>query len=265
MSDLIKRTNPGGAGEVFKSKDDARSYLDTFSKLFDSDFDRVVKEVEEAIEEDRVVLPYTISDSDTDRHNDTIDVKGWELKDYNGVVLWAHNHRIPAIGKSIKTWVYGGKLKALKAFTTNEENPFGFQIGNMVKSGFITDASVGMDPLEWDIAEDRDDGKSWFPPINYKKQALLESSTVNVGANPRAKVELSAMSLGVLEESGTNVGEFLRNMEKQFEYNCKKYFLFQSREETAKSTDAQKPSGLKTYKIDPVDLQNDFREKFHGG
>lgn len=257
----VRLTNRKAAGEVLRTVAQAHEFLEA------QGITDVAKEVEKAIEEERIVVPYTISDSGVDRHNDSINVKGWVLEDYNGVVLWAHNHNLPAIGSAIKVWTYGEKLKALKSFTNEEENPFGAQIARMVAAGFIKDASVGMKPIEYKVAEDRDDGESWFPPIDYEKQALLESSVVNVGANPRARAEkgqFSSDALGVLEEYGADVDSFLRNMEIRWEESCSKFFFFRSRQETANKEDVQREIRSEGYEIDFNDLQKDFKEKFNG-
>ena len=63
----------------------------------------------------------------------------------------------------------------------------------LCQAGFLSATSVGFRPLDYDIADDRDDGEGWFPPMDFKRQELLEFSIVTVPANAEALIELPAL------------------------------------------------------------------------
>jgi len=147
------------------------------------------------------VIAWTVSTEDRDRDNDRIKVPGWTLKNFrnNPVVMWAHNYSEPPIGRGLKVWKDrdGDKprLRMLKQFTTKEENPFGDMIFNLAKSKFIRTASVGFQPLDFEIDPEQDEEtkNSWFPGLLFKKQDLLESSVVPVPSNPFALEEAKSV------------------------------------------------------------------------
>lgn len=108
-----------------------------------------------------------------DRHGEIVDPKGWDLKNFkkNPVLLWAHDHRLPAIGRATKVWVEGGKLM-FKGMWSNATE-LGRACQQLVNEGTINSFSVGFIPYDMD-------GRT------YTKQELLEISLVNVPANPDA-------------------------------------------------------------------------------
>ena len=133
------------------------------------------------------IIQMMISDKTVDRHNDSINANGWELKNYNGSILWAHNHNLPVIGKALNTWVGGDKLRQIwKSVPKDIDGGFSDMIGKMYKHEYLTDSSVGFKILEYEVSEERTDENSWFPALNITKQELLENSAVNVGAHPGA-------------------------------------------------------------------------------
>lgn len=108
-----------------------------------------------------------------DRHGESIDVSGWNLKNFkkNPVLLWAHDHTIPAIGKATRIWISDGKLMFKGIWQGATE--MGRAAQALVDGGFVNSFSVGFMPFEMD-------GNT------YTKQELLEISLVNVPANPEA-------------------------------------------------------------------------------
>lgn len=141
----------------------------------------------------------TISTASPDREGDTIAVKGWQLDNYlkNPVVLWAHDYQSPPIGRALEVTTGRGKLRSVTEFCERDLYPFADMIYQMVKGGFLSATSVGFRPLKWVIAEDRADDNSWFPPIDFKEQELLEYSWVPVPANPEALVGAKAAGIDV--------------------------------------------------------------------
>lgn len=117
------------------------------------------------------------SSNKVDRHGEIVSVEGWDLKNYkkNPVLLWAHDHTIPAIGKATKIWVEGTGKNAKLMFSGvwQEATELGKAVKSLVEDGIINSFSVGFMPIDMD-------GNT------YTKQELLEISLVNVPANPEA-------------------------------------------------------------------------------
>jgi HK97 family phage prohead protease len=115
-----------------------------------------------------------------DRHGEVVSVEGWDLKQFknNPVLLWAHDHTEPAVGKATKVWVdktvgKGGALMIKGKF--HEFTDKAKAIKQMVEEGIIQTMSVGFRPIEME-------------GDTFTKQELLEVSFVNVPANPQAMI-----------------------------------------------------------------------------
>lgn len=120
------------------------------------------------------------STNSVDRHGEVVDNNGWDLKAYkkNPLILWAHDHSIPAIGMSAKTWVEGegkkAKLMIKPVFHDVTEQAKALKA--LVDMGVLKALSVGFKPL------DSPDG------VTFTKNELLEVSLVNVPANADAQM-----------------------------------------------------------------------------
>ena len=133
-------------------------------------------------------LRFTISTAQVDRSMDVVQLDGWDLTAYrsNPVVLWQHDRDALPIGRGVDLAFEDGALKAsveFVPFDTPEVGPRAEAIMRLCQGGFLNATSVGFRPTEYEIAEDRDDGESWFPPLNFIKHELLEWSIVNVPCN----------------------------------------------------------------------------------
>ena len=131
-------------------------------------------------------FPWTLSTFDLDRFGERIDPQGWDFNRYmvNPVVEWAHRYDIPAIGKIEGLTVNNEGLHGLVYFNDKSFDPFGWSIGQRVKSGVIRAGSVGFRVIEIEIPDKAtsQDGTS----LIFRKQELLEFSICNVPANPFA-------------------------------------------------------------------------------
>lgn len=144
-----------------------------------------------------------------DRHGESVDVKGWDLKNFkkNPVLLWAHDHSIPAIGVAKRVWISDGKLMFKGVW--QEVTDMGKAAKQLVEDGIINSFSVGFLPAEME-------GNT------YTKQELLEISLVNVPANPDAmmlaykSLKASGVKEKVMEDIGiaVQVVDKLVSMEK---------------------------------------------------
>jgi len=143
------------------------------------------------IDQDKRTVDFIISTGDVDRDGDTISVKGWELTHFkkNPVVLWAHDHRIPAIAQARQVKVQGGKLVSLATkFTEKDEHEFGFMTFKLLAGGFLNTTSVGFVSRRHEHNNDRGG-------IDFIEQELLEFSLVNVPSNPEALIQARAKGI----------------------------------------------------------------------
>jgi len=132
-------------------------------------------------------MSFTISTGSVDRMGDTINPHGWRTAGFsrNPVVLWAHNHKAPPVGRATKIWREGDALKASMVFASSG---FAQQIKSAVKEGTLRATSVGFIPIKWSFSRDKDRPGG----IDFAEQELLEFSIVSVPANSEALMELSA-------------------------------------------------------------------------
>lgn len=127
------------------------------------------------------VLDFRISTETVDSYNDVIKAEGWDLERFkkNPVVLWAHSHYQPPVGKALSVGVDGTDLVASAKFADAETYAFADTIYRLLKSGYLRATSVGFFPKEWTYDEDRGG-------YNFISQELFEFSVVPVPANPDA-------------------------------------------------------------------------------
>ncbi len=126
-------------------------------------------------------LTITASVESEDRAGDVIIAGGWQLDSYsqNPVVLWAHQHYLPPIARSVMTWVEGESLKASIEFAGTA---FAQEIRRLYETGFMRGVSVGFRALE--TAARR--GAGGRRGMVFRRQELLEISAAPVPLNPRA-------------------------------------------------------------------------------
>lgn len=151
---------PDDPSEEKEPKDDTKSFEKVYTKA-------------EFTEKSEKEFTAVASSAIEDRHGEVIDQSGWDLKNFkkNPVLLWAHDHYLPAIGHATKVWTEGGKLMFKGIWSSATE--LGRACQQLVQEGTLNSFSVGFMPFEMD-------GNT------YIKQELLEISLVNVPANPDA-------------------------------------------------------------------------------
>lgn len=142
-------------------------------------------EVKQADEDERSV-EFVVSTGDPDRDGDIIEPDGWELRNFrkNPVVLWSHSHRALPIAKATEIRSTGNELRAVAQFPEPGIHGFADTVFELLSRGFLKATSVGFDPLEWTINEERGG-------IDFQRQELLEFSVVPVPANPEALIAAS--------------------------------------------------------------------------
>lgn len=175
--------------------------MDMFKKVFNSEI--------KSIDEKEMTLTAFVSTAARDRYDEVLDPKGVDLSNYNKnpVVLWAHKYDIPPIGKALWTKRNEeGVISKLKFANT----PFGQEIFNLYKEGFLKAFSVGFMPIEY---EDGDGKKT--PRRTYKKWEMLEYSAVPVPANPEALA--LAVQRGICSEETRKAFDMLIPEERHYE------------------------------------------------
>ena len=137
--------------------------------------------------EERTVTA-VISTSAIDRDKEVLVPKGANLDNFrkNPVVLWAHDHSIPAIGKALHIAVKGKKIIAKVKFATTD---FADEIFSLFKDGILNAFSVGFMPTKSHQPTPKEIAKN--PELAnafriFDEWELLEFSPVNVPANPEA-------------------------------------------------------------------------------
>lgn len=134
-----------------------------------------------------------------DRHGEVVDQDGWDIKNFKKAprLLWAHDHRIPAIGKATKIWIEGKGKSAKLMFegVFHEITDLGRAAKQLFEEGYVDTFSVGFMPIEME-------GNT------FTKQELLEISLVNVPANAdaMAKAYKSLKDSGYEDEVATQLG-----------------------------------------------------------
>jgi hypothetical protein len=133
--------------------------------------------------------PFIISTEAVDRDGDTLALDGWDLADYknNPVILFDHNPTCP-IGKSLSVFVEDDALRAVAWFIEKDALPDNVpDIFKLIEADVLRTASVTFLPLEFTQALDRASNSPWgIPPMNFKRQKLLEWSVVSVPSNQEA-------------------------------------------------------------------------------
>jgi hypothetical protein len=219
---VIRLANPGAALEVVRLDAVREKRVAQVVALFagaPADVrDAAVASVEPDTEDmSEVVAKAVISNERVDSYDSTINVDGWERADFkrNPVVLFAHASWELPIGRDLGTYV-DNERRALIGVTRFVSKKLGEQeskVGSWVAAGLLNATSVGFEPLEWEVAEDRDDGSSWWMPVDFLRQALREYSWVPVPANADCLVDARAALAG----TGLSARDFRAMIEESLE------------------------------------------------
>lgn len=149
-------------------------------------------------EKEQRILRFIGSNEKVDRDGDIILSDGWELENYkkNPVFLWAHDYKIPPIGRAIDVRIRNKQLIFDIEFPEEGVFPLADTIYKLYKGGFLNATSVGFV------------GKKGEPTENgmkFTKQELLELSAVPVPSNSAALQQ--AKSLGFIKQGVTKFFE----------------------------------------------------------
>lgn len=148
-----------------------------------------------AVDDENYIITGVFSTGDEDRHGEVVEQKSWMLDDYlkNPVILFAHDHQQPAIGKCLSlTFNNEGNLEGQIQFAAKEYE-FANTIYKLYKGGYMRAFSVGFqnEVVEYDEEENK---------VTLKKNHLFEISTVNVPANALALAKSKGIDTSALEK-----------------------------------------------------------------
>jgi len=197
------------------------------------------------------------SDSSVDRDGEIIEVKGWDVKQFNRnpVILFAHNHRIPAIARAKKAVVENGKLmiKGIK-FPTSGIHALADTVKGLMIDKIMTAGSVGFTATDREFVH-RDERTGLKPKASIitHKAELHEFSMVNVGSNRNALRVKGFLG----EDDELNEDEILKKFPKDIDLSKLEQSMFIEKDP------ATEPEPAKTIE-DLVKLMEGFNEKISG-
>lgn len=163
------------------------------------------------VNEEQYTISAVFSTSDIDRSGESIDQKGWILDEYlnNPVILFAHDHYQPAVGKVISIGINSaGELEGVVKFAV-DEYPFAQILFNLYKGGYMRAFSVGFMNIENETIDE--EGES---VVVLKKNKLYEISVVNVGANAMALAKNSLAEARAKGLDTSALDQFIEKVEK---------------------------------------------------
>ena len=154
-----------------------------------------------SVNEETYEIDFIFSTGDTDRHEEIIDQKGWQLKEFmtNPVVLFAHDQHNPAVGKVVSVSMENGQLEGTVKFAA-EEYPFAKVLFNLYKNGFMRAVSVGFMNLKYSFDEAKEQ-------LILLENELYELSLVNVPANAQALAKSAGVDIEPLEKRLADMDE----------------------------------------------------------
>ncbi len=133
--------------------------------------------------DDESGIDWVMSTMDLDRDMERVDPAGADFKNFkkNPVVLWAHDHSIPAIGKVLSPRVKDGQVRGKVVFDV-ENDELASMIAKKVKSGMLSAGSIGFKPNNVEFIEESKDPTR----LIHRKWELVEFSICNVPSNTAA-------------------------------------------------------------------------------
>lgn len=134
-----------------------------------------------SVDEENFIIKGVFSTGGEDRDGEIIDQNGWMLDDFmqNPVVLFAHDHYQPAVGKVIELAKDGsGNLAGAIQFAAKEYD-FAMTLFKLYAAGFMRAFSVGFMNEKYEIDQAND-------TVILRENLLYEISCVNVPANAMA-------------------------------------------------------------------------------
>ena len=142
---------------------------------------------EETNEDERAII-FRITTPRQDEMGDIVEVAGADLSYYrkHPIFLWAHDHSIPAIGRSmwIKKDADNQDIKIKVQF--QDTTQFAKEIYELYKQKYLQGCSIGLQPKKVENIEEDENGDKIITGRRFKKWTLIEVSACNSPANREA-------------------------------------------------------------------------------
>lgn len=154
---------------------------------------RKVAEVDTDTHRLHIVATTDTVDRDSERVLPSSLEKDFGYYQENPVVLFGHDHHIPAVGMMTDYSFSDEQMKMEIEFAV-DENPFARMLWGLYSKGYMRMSSIGFIPLEaTDDAEMKLEGQQG---LTYLRNEIIELSLVNVGSNRYALSDLSTVVKG---------------------------------------------------------------------
>jgi len=167
----------------------------------------IIDEFKEFDDNEHTIIAWATKET-VDRDNEVLKANGWDLSKFrrNPVLMAFHDYKSFPVGKVL--WIkedpkespIGLKFKAKFADTEAGKEAF-----TLYKDGIMNAFSVGFQPLEAPIMNEKEKGK---PSKIFPKNELLEISCVPIPANPDALVDAVHTGLIKTKEFMDAIEEF---------------------------------------------------------
>ena len=170
--DRIKNLVPAGNAEAIQTVLDDGTFK---RKLYK------VAEVDEASHE----IVFTVTSDTLDRDSERVLPKSLE-KDFgyykeNPVVLFHHDHSIPAVAKMVDHKITDTQVVMRDQFAVDIDYPLAKVLWELYSKGYMRMTSIGFIPIEW--TEDEEMMLEGQKGMTFTRIEMIEHSLVNVGAN----------------------------------------------------------------------------------
>lgn len=174
---------------------------------------KMIRAETKVLDEDSGTLEAVVSTESVDRDGDIVRARGWDLAHFNKHPVLLSSHNYGSLKSQIGEWtsmdVKGKKLIGTAKYyidSGNDEADWGFELAKRGRAAF----SVGFIP-DMEKAKPIDGKDSFFGPMEFIGQELLEVSHVTVPANADALQRMKGMSLdpviqGILDEMDDGEG-----------------------------------------------------------
>jgi hypothetical protein len=157
-----------------------------------------IRQFDRATVEKTRTIEFIISSADKDRHGTVLNMKGWNLENFNLNPIVGYQHNVyggnmcqpddpdNVLGPG-RAYIEGDKLIGAVTFETKEINPLAEKIFQKVLNGTLRATSVGFLEIgsgKYGEGEERQGGKN--ETYYFSGQELLEFSIVNIPSNAKA-------------------------------------------------------------------------------
>jgi hypothetical protein len=157
-----------------------------------------IREFDRAKAEEDRTIEFIISSADRDRHRTVLNMKGWDLENFNANPIVGYQHNVygdnmcsgpnpdDVLGPG-RAFLEGDKLIGAVTFETKDINPLAEKIFRKVLNGTLRATSVGFLEIgegKYGDGDQRQGGKN--ETYYFSGQELLEFSIVNIPSNAKA-------------------------------------------------------------------------------